>query len=159
MAPAATSGAVMRPENCPPPRMSTHCPYLATWVMSACPGRGTSLNRLYLSLSRSSFRMNMVSGVPDALPSLTPETISTMSASLRGVPMPSDGRRRSTSLCTASMSTASPGGTPSRTQPTASPWDEPNRVTLNVWPMVFITSPPCCARGRPCPARSWDRIS
>ena len=53
-----------------------------------------------------------------------------MSASFRGVPMPSDGLRRSTSRCTAWMSIASPGGTPSSTQPTASPWDDPNNGDL-----------------------------
>ncbi len=156
--PPATSAAVIRPENWPPPRISWHSPYLATAVWSACPGLGLSRNCLYLSLSRSRLRTNMVSAPPVANPSLTPESISTSSSSCRGVPMPGAGRRRSISSLNSLRSRTIPGGTPSRTQPTPSPWLEPNMVILNDVPMVFRGSAPGPPPGRSCPPRNPGTI-
>src|SRR5881394_3210339 len=90
----------------------------------------------------SLFRTNIAIGDPSDLPSYTPESISTWSASFRCVVMALwPGRRRSSSCWIASASTASPGGRPSTSTPTAAPCDSPNVVTRNRRPNVEDTLP------------------
>jgi hypothetical protein len=80
-------------------------------------------------------RTTTAMGVPSVTPSATPDRISQVSSSLRGVVMMDcPGRRRSSSTCTSSVVMASRGGTPSTTQPTPLPWDSPKVVTRNAVP-------------------------
>src|SRR5689334_17468115 len=88
----------------------------------------------------SEFRTSIAIGVPRLTPSNTPERISTWSASFRCVVIALwPGRRRSSSCWIASRSTASPGGRPSTSTPTAAPCDSPNVVTRNRRPNVEDT--------------------
>src|ERR1043166_8504251 len=90
----------------------------------------------------SLFLTSIAIGDPSDLPSCTPERISTWSASFRCVVMALwPGRLRSSSCWIASASTASPGGSPSTSTPTAGPCDSPNVVTRNRRPNVEDTLP------------------
>ena len=77
--------------------------------------------------------------VPVVLPSKMPDRKVTLSGSTRGVVIRDcPGRRLSSSFWTNSISISIPGGQPSITPPTASPWDSPNDVSLKIFPKVFI---------------------
>src|SRR6185369_5469911 len=96
----------------------------------------------------SLFRTSIAIGDPSDLPSYTPERTSTWSASLRCVVIAlCPGRRRSSSCWIAPGSTASPGGRPSTSTPTAGPCDSPNVVTRNRRPKVEDTLPALRALG------------
>src|SRR5690348_12767773 len=77
-------------------------------------------------------------GVPVVRPSNTPERMRTASASWRWevwreVPV----RRRSTSGWMSASLSSRPGGQPSTTQPSATPWLSPKLVTLKRRPKVL----------------------
>src|SRR4029079_3094080 len=83
-------------------------------------------------------RTSIASGVPSVAPSCSPETISTVSGSLRCVVMALwPGRRRSSSRWISSAATGIRGGQPSITTPTAAPCDSPNVGRRSSWPNVF----------------------
>ncbi len=78
-------------------------------------------------------------GVPVVMPSfVTPDRISTASASLRGVVMRDwPGRRRSRSVCISSRVSFMRGGQPSSVTPTPPPWDSPQVEMRNMRPKVL----------------------
>ena len=77
-------------------------------------------------------------GVPVVRPSKTPERISTVSASLRGVVMSLwPGRRRSSSAWISAAVIGRRGGQPSITTPMAGPWLSPQVVMRKIWPKLL----------------------
>jgi hypothetical protein len=96
----------------------------------------------------SVLRTSIAIGVPRLTPSKIPESTSTRSASWRWVVIALwPGRRRSSSSWIASSDTATPGGMPSTTTPTAAPCDSPNVVTRKSRPNVELTR--ASSSGRP----------
>ena len=78
-------------------------------------------------------------GVPNVIPFINPDKISTRSLSFRGeVIVLWPGLRRSTSCCIASKSIGSPDGNPSITPPMATPCDSPKVVSFNIDPKVLF---------------------
>src|SRR5499427_9910773 len=78
------------------------------------------------------------SGVPSVNPSCMPDRISTWSVSRRWVVIALwPGRRRSSSRWISSTVTATRGGQPSMTTPTAGPCDSPKVVTRNELPKLL----------------------
>ena len=98
IAPAAVSGAVILPENCPPPRMSWAGPYFSNAGKSACPGLGIILNFSYFEESVLEFLIWMTNGIPVVTSSFNPASTSTLSSSFLGVPMSATGFLQSTSF-------------------------------------------------------------
>src|SRR3989338_1674672 len=77
-------------------------------------------------------------GVPVALPSKTPERISTLSASFLEVTTSlCPGALLSSSFCMSSSFSYKPAVQPSTTTPIALPWLSPHVVSLNKVPNVF----------------------
>src|SRR5690554_2578171 len=77
-------------------------------------------------------------GVPSVFPSNTPESISTVSGSLRWVVILLwPGRLLSSSNCMSAGESSSPAGQPSTTTPTAAPCDSPQVVIRNSCPKEF----------------------
>ena len=82
----------------------------------------------------------MAIGVPSATPSTTPDKISTISSSLRGVVRRlCPGRRRRSSSWISSVVMGSRGGQPSRVTPTPPPCDSPQVEMRKTRPQVFPT--------------------
>jgi hypothetical protein len=82
-------------------------------------------------------------GVPSVSPPFTPERIFTVSASLRGVTISLwPGRRRSSSRCTSASQSGMPGGQPSMTRPTETPWLSPQVDTRNKDPNTLLMPHP-----------------
>ncbi|OPY22913.1 MAG: hypothetical protein A4E23_00653 [Methanomethylovorans sp. PtaU1.Bin073] len=76
--------------------------------------------------------------MPVVFPSNIPDSISTISDSLRGVEaLLCPGLRLSSSFCITEVSRDSPAGVPSTTTPRALPCDSPQVVTLKTVPKVL----------------------
>src|SRR2546422_6297040 len=158
IAPETTSGAVIRPYSCPPPRRSVLPPYFMTAVKSPCPGLGTRAFSAYDFDCTSWLPMIATIGSPVAVPARRPSANSTRSSSFRwDVRRLCPGRRRSSCTCTNRGSIGVPARSPSIVQPTKGPWLVPKIVVRYREPKVFIRPPHGGRRAPACHPGMTDR--